>query len=132
MGADGVGGRHHGPGVSVAVQPVPQHFSSYYSQASGLQGPPVSIPMVQSGDTYSATVPIAGFGGQIPCSPTIGSTAPAQRLTLKVTSAKQQGSGWRATAMVGSETYVSGWGCNGAKFTGWVVTQLEIAGRPST
>jgi hypothetical protein len=106
-------------------------FFSYFSQASGLQGPPVSIPMVQSGDTYSATVPIAGFGGPIPCSPPTGSTAPEQRLTLRVTGAKQHGSGWQATALAGSETYVSGWGCGDGKFTGWVITHLGIAGRPS-
>lgn len=107
-------------------------FFSYVSQASGLQGPPVSIPMVQSGDTYSAAVPISGYGGPIPCSPPIGGTAPEQRLTLKVTSANQHGSGWQATALAGSETYDSGWGCGDGKFTGWVVTHLGIAGRPST
>lgn len=106
-------------------------FYQYFGTATGLQGPPVSSPMMQSGDSYGSDIPISGFGGQVRCQPPRGIPAPTQHLTLRVTNATHASAGWSATRLVGSETLVGGWGCNGTVPTGWVVTHLDIAGRIS-
>jgi hypothetical protein len=109
-------------------------YYQYFGKTTGLAGPPVSIPMMQSGDSYGADIPIGGYGGQLQCQPPRSIPAPTQRLTLRVTNAtyNNHGSqGWRATTLVGSETLVGGWGCNGTVPTDWVVTHLDIAGQIS-
>jgi hypothetical protein len=106
-------------------------YYQYFGTTTGLQGPPVSIPMMQSVDTYSADIPISGFGGQVPCQPPRDIPAPNQRLTLRITNATHVSTGWLATTLVGSETLVGGWGCNGTVPSDWVLTQLGIAGQIS-
>jgi hypothetical protein len=109
-------------------------YYQYFGKTTGLAGPPVSIPMMQSGDTYGADIPIGGYGGQLQCQPPRSIAVPNQHLTLRVTNAayNNHGSqGWRATTLVGSETLVGGWGCNGTVPTDWVVTHLDIAGQIS-
>jgi hypothetical protein len=105
-------------------------YYTYHGPTSGLQAPPVSVPLQQSGDTYAATVPIGGYGGQIPCRPPAGEAAPTQQLTLRVSKARRTASGWLATELVGSESFDAIWGCSGGTFTGWVVGHLGIAGKP--
>lgn len=112
--------------------PDPQKagYYAYYSATTGLEGPPVSTPMTQSGTSYSQTVPIGGFGGYT-CPPSRTVPRPAQTLVLRVTAAKQASSGWSATAMSGTEKLLAGWGCSSAgAFTGWTVSSLAISGRP--
>ena len=106
-------------------------YYQYFGKTSGLQGPPVSIPMMQSGDSYSADIPVSGFGGKLQCQPPRNIAVPIQHLTLRVTNATHGSAGWLATTLVGSETLVGGWGCNGTVPSDWVVTHLAIAGRTS-
>lgn len=106
-------------------------YFQYFGKTTGLQGPPVSMPMTQSGDTYGADVPIGGSGGQLQCQPPRSIPVPNQHLTLRVTNATHNSTGWLATTLVGSETLVGGWGCNGTVPTDWVVTHLDITGRIS-
>jgi hypothetical protein len=113
-----------------ASGPVASQASYYrfYSSVTELEGPPVSTPMPESGASYSQTIPISGFGGY-KCPPPTGAAKPEQRLTLTVTDAKAAGSGWTATKMTGTETFIDGWGCGAS--TGWTVGHLSIAGQPS-
>jgi hypothetical protein len=106
-------------------------YYQYFGKTTGLQGPPVSMPMTQSGDSYGADVPIGGSGGQLQCYPPRSIPAPNQHLALRVTNATHNSTGWLATTLVGSETFVGGWGCNGTVATDWVVTHLDISGRIS-
>jgi hypothetical protein len=106
-------------------------YYQYFGKTTGLAGPPVSIPMMQSGDSYSADIPIGGYGGQLQCQPPRSIAVPNQHLTLRVTNATHATTGWLATTLVGSETLVSGWSCNGTISTDWVVTHLGIAGQIS-
>jgi hypothetical protein len=106
-------------------------YYQYFGTATGLEGPPVSIPMMQAADTYSADILISGFGGPVPCQPPRSIPAPTQHLTLRVTNATHATAGWLATTLVGSETLVGGWGCNGTIPTDWVLTHLGIAGQTS-
>ena len=103
----------------------------FYSNTTGLLGPPVSEPMTESGATYSQSIPTSGFGGA-KCAPSRTVAKPEQRLTLTVTAATAVASGWKATAMIGNETVLSGWGCGPAGFTGWTVGHLMITGRPAS
>lgn len=112
----------NGPDASQAA------FFQYFSNASGFEGTPPA-GMQQSGATYSVDIPIGGFGG-LKCSPPSASLRPAQHLSLRVTDAKQSGSGWLATAVTGDETLVAGWGCNGTQPTSWIAQTLAIAGHP--
>lgn len=109
-------------------------YYQYFGTKTGLQGPPVSVPMMQSGDSYGADIPISGFGGQLQCQPPRSIPTPAQHLTLRVTNAtyaNHGNTGWTATTLVGSEMLIGGWGCNGTLPTDWVVTRLGIAGQTS-
>lgn len=104
-------------------------YYQYYSNASGFEGgPPTGLQ--QSGATYSATIPIGGFGGRTPCGPPTGTTRPGQTLTLRVVDAKQSGAGWLATTVSGTEDLVAGWSCNGTQTTGWIAEHLSITGHP--
>lgn len=111
--------------------PAQAGFFSFYSNDTGLLGPPVRTPMAESGATYSQAIPISGFGG-FKCPPSSTVPKPEQRLSLTVTGAKRAGTGWTATAMTGEETLLSGWGCGAAGFTGWTIGHLSITGRHST
>ena len=86
---------------------------------------------MQSGDTYGADVPIGGYGGQLQCQPPRSIPVPNQHLTLRVTNANHNSTGWLAAALVGSETLVGGWGCSGTVPIDWVVTHLALTGRIS-
>ena len=108
-----------------------QTFYAFYSSTTDLQGPPVSTPMTQSGAAYSQTIPISGFGGY-KCPPSAAVPKPEQRLTITITGASKNGSGWTATAIMGTETFIAGWGCGGGGFTGWTVGHLAITGHPGT
>jgi hypothetical protein len=83
--------------------------------------------MTESGASYSAAIPISGFGGAR-CPPSPSVRAPEQRLTLAVGGATRSGDGWSASALTGTETLVAGWGCSGGAFSGWTVEHLRIAG----
>lgn len=111
--------------------PTQSDYFRFYSDTTGLEGPPVSMPMTESGATYSQTIPIAGFGGYT-CPPSSTVPKPEQRLSLTVTGASSSASGWIATAMTGKESLLFGWGCGAAGFTGWTVGNLTISGRPAT
>ncbi len=111
--------------------PTQAAYFRFYSNSTGLQGPPVSVPMTESGTTYSQAIPVSGFGG-FSCSPSKTVPKPEQRLSLSVTGAAPAASGWMATAMTGTETELSGWGCGPSGFTGWTVGHLTISGRPAT
>lgn len=108
--------------------PSKQSFFRFYSSATSFEGPPVSTPMPQSGATYSAVIPISGFGG-FQCPPSRTVARPDQRLTLTVSDAVQSGSAWKATKVTGTETLIAGWGCGAGGFTGWTVEHLGITGR---
>lgn len=107
-------------------------YFRFYSNDTGLLGPPVSTPMTESGATYSQAIPIGGFGGRFICPPSQTVPRPEQRLSLKVTGAAPAGSGWKATAMTGTESTLSGWGCGASGFTGWTVAHLAISGKPAS
>jgi hypothetical protein len=109
--------------------PSKQASFQFFSTVTGLQGPPVSTPMTESGSTYTQTFGAHGFGGSR-CAPSQTVARPEQRLTLQVTAATQGGSGWTATALTGTETFIAGWGCAAAGFTGWTTAHLGITGRP--
>jgi hypothetical protein len=109
-------------------------YYQYFGTTTGLAGPPVSMPMMQSGDSYSADIPRGGLGGRLACQPPLSIPFPKQHLMLRVTNAVYNAGGsqgWRATTLVGSETEVGGWGCNGTLPSGWVVTHLAITGQTS-
>lgn len=108
--------------------PSKQGYYFFYSSTSGLQGPPVSTPMTESGSTYSGTIPIGGFGG-FTCPPSRTVARPEQRLSLTVTDASHGSAGWTATRMSGTETFLMGWGCGPNGFTGWIVGHLTISGK---
>ena len=108
--------------------PAQASYYRFYSDSSGLEGPPVSTPMNESGHTYSATIPISGFGG-LSCAPSRTVPRPAQSLSLTVTGAKPGATTWTATTMSGDEVLISGWGCGANGFTGWTVEHLKISGR---
>lgn len=110
--------------------PTQAAYYSFYSNTTGLLGPPVSMPMIESGVTYSQMIPVSGFGG-FQCPPSRTVPKPEQRLSLTVSGATPVGSGWTATAITGQETVLSGWGCGPAGFTGWTVGHLTINGRPT-
>lgn len=103
-------------------------YYAFYSPTTGLLGPPVSAPMTESGATYSQSIPVGGFGG-VACPPSRTVPRPEQRLSLTVTAANPSASGWTATAMIGEETLLWGWGCGSGGFTGWTVGHLSITGR---
>ena len=110
-------------------------YYQYFGTSTGLVGPPVSLPIMQSGDSYSADIPIGGYGGQLACQPPRNIPVPKQYLMLRVTNAtyNSHGSqGWRATTLIGTESLVSGWGCNGTVPSVWVVTHLDITGQTSS
>ena len=111
--------------------PDPSQAASFtfFSNASGFQGTPGPTGLQQSGPTYSVDIPISGFGG-FTCPPPGGATRPAQHLNLRVTDAKQNGPGWLATTVTGTESLVAGWGCNGSQPTSWVAENLTIVGHP--
>ncbi len=108
--------------------PSKQAFFRFFSNATGLQGPPVSTPMTESGSSYTQTFGTEGFGGSR-CAPSQTVAKPEQRLTLRVTAATHSGNGWTATALSGAETFIAGWGCGAGGFTGWTVAHLDITGR---
>ena len=114
-----------GPG---GRNPSQAAFYRYYSDTTGLEGPPVSTWMDESGATYSEVIPIGGFGG-FACPPSPTAPKPDQRLSLTVTGATKGPSGWTATRMSGTETLISGWGCSGGAFTAWTIGHLTIDGR---
>ena len=103
-------------------------YYQYFGTTSGLVGPPVSVPMAQSGDSYSADIPISGFGGLLACQPPRNIPVPNQHLTIRVTDAYHATAGWQARRLVGTESLVIGWGCNGTTPTDWVVMDLGITG----
>lgn len=109
--------------------PSTASYYQYLSNASGFEGTPASSLLVQSGATYSADIPISGFGG-LRCSPPSSGSRPGQHLSLRVVDAKRNGAGWLATTITGSESLVAGWGCNGAQATGWIAQTLSISGHP--
>jgi hypothetical protein len=102
----------------------------FYSSSTGLEGPPVSKPMTETGATYSQTIPIGGFGG-FECAPSRTVPRPEQTLSLTVVDATRGTSGWAATRMTGTERLLAGWGCSGGAFSGWRIGQLKISGRPA-
>jgi hypothetical protein len=106
-------------------------YYQYFGKNTSLAGPPVSIPMMQAGVTYDADVPASGFGGQVQCPPPRSIPPPTQHLRLSVTDATYTDAGWLATALVGSQTVIGGWGCDGTVPSDWVVIHLDIAGRIS-
>lgn len=113
-----------GPG---GPDPSQAAFFQYFGTASGFEGGPSGL--LQNGATYSISIPVGGFGGLV-CSPPRGSPRPSQRLTLRVTDAKPDGTGWLATTLTGTESLVAGWGCSGGQPTGWIVQNLSILGHP--
>jgi hypothetical protein len=115
-----------GPG---GPDPSQAAYFRYYGNQSGFQGTAGPAGLQQSGATYSVDIPIGGFGGA-KCPTPGGGTRPAQHLSLRVTDAKQSGSGWLATTVSGTETLVAGWGCNGSQPTSWVAVNLSIVGHP--
>ncbi|MFI5281840.1 MAG: FGLLP motif-containing membrane protein [Candidatus Dormibacterales bacterium] len=104
-------------------------YYTYTSNASGFEGTVGPNPLVQSGQSYSGSIPIGGFGG-FKCPPPQGALRPAQSLTLMVTDAKQNGTAWLATTVTGTETLNAGWGCSGGQSTGWITQTLSIVGHP--
>ena len=104
-------------------------FFTFFSNQSGFEGTPGPTGLQQSGTSYSVDIPIGGFGG-FKCPPPGGATRPAQHLSLHVTDAKQNGPGWLATTVTGTEILVAGWGCNGSQPTSWVAENLSIVGHP--
>lgn len=103
-------------------------YYRYYGDSTGLEGPPVSTWMDESGATYSEVIPISGFGG-FTCSPSRTVPRPDQRLSLTVTGATHASSGWTATQLTGTETLIGGWGCANGAFTAWTIEHLTITGR---
>lgn len=108
--------------------PTQTGYYRFYSNTTGLLGPPVSTPMTESGATYTQAIPISGFGG-FKCPPSSTVPKPEQRLSLTVSGAIAAGSGWAATTITGQETVLDGWGCGAGGFTGWTVGHLKISGR---
>jgi hypothetical protein len=51
-------------------------YYQYFGKTTGLQGPPVSIPMMQSGDTYGADIPSAASAAR--CSVNHHATSPSR------------------------------------------------------
>lgn len=112
-----------------AQGPSQPNFYEFYSNKSGFEGPPVTQGLNQSGNTYSVPqIPIGGFGGFI-CSPP-KSPRPSETLTIRVTDAKQVGTGWLATTITGTETILAGWGCSGGQGTEWRTKTLSLLGHP--
>ena len=106
-----------------------QAYYRFFSNATDLQGPPVSTPMKESGASYSQVIPVSGFGG-VKCLASKTVARPDQSLTLTVTGAYKSGSIWTASEITGSETFLAGWGCGAGGFTGWTVGHLAITGHP--
>lgn len=125
-GAGGCTLQMWGPG---GPDPSQASYYRFYSNSTGLEGPPVATPMTESGSTYSAVIPVSGFGG-FTCPPSRTVPRPDQRLTLTVTGATNGSSGWTATRLTGTETLIDGWGCSGGAFTAWTIGHLTITGRP--
>lgn len=113
-----------GPG---GRDPSQAAYYRYYSNSTGLEGPPVSTWMDESGATYSEVIPIGGFGG-FTCPPSSTVPRPDQRLSLTVTEATKGSSGWTATRLSGTETLIDGWGCSRGAFTDWTIGHLTITG----
>lgn len=105
-------------------------YYQYFGTTSGFQGTTAAQPLQQSGASYSASIPIGGFGGRLQCPPPSGGLRPSQEISLRVTAAKQAGSGWLATAISGGETLTAGWACSGSQPTGWVSEHLVFTGHP--
>ena len=82
-------------------------YFQFFGTTTGLAGPPVSTPMMQSGDTYGADVPIGGYGGQLQCQPPRSIPVPNQHLTLRVTNANHNSTGWLVWLSVRSAVHVS-------------------------
>jgi hypothetical protein len=113
---------------SSGPDPSQASYYRFYSNSTGLEGPPVSTPMTESGATYTAVIPISGFGG-FTCPPSRTVPRPDQRLSLTVTGASSASSGWTATRLTGTETLIAGWGCANGAFTNWTIEHLTVTGR---
>jgi hypothetical protein len=86
-------------------------------------------PLTKTGATFSETFGIGGYGGPSSCYPT-GHPAPAESLSLRVVSAQSKSSAVSATGLIGTETEIEGWSCNGSTFVSWDTATVAIVAHP--